>query len=448
MSSRLPNAYSLSHLENHVLMRDLVALVVRDRDTTAAMLAHVAEVDARRLYAPAGYPSMFAYCVGELRMSEDAAFKRIRAARMARQFPAIFAAVVEGRLTLSAVVLLAPHLTPANADELLTAATHKSKFQIETLLAERFPQLDLPTLVQPIGPAISVNERAPGPVGVTNSEQATTQVGALASQLVPGPVEPPAPRTTATQLAPRRFWLQVTVGQETYDKLRRAQELLGHSIVPGDLAEVFDRALDALIVKLEKRKFATTEHPRHSKVAKGRHVPADVRRAVRERDGDRCTFTSEAGKRCEERTGLEYDHIVPVARGGPSTVENVRLCCRAHNQHSADREFGKGFMDAKRTRWGAKKPKAPDGEAAHAHAPIARPTEQAPPLDARADEDPCTDVKPWLRRQGFSDDQVRAAAAKCETIPDAPIHERVRYAMALLVPERGQPPVPAGKRSG
>jgi hypothetical protein len=188
MSSRLPSAYSLSHLENHILMHDLVALVVRDRDTTAVMLAHIAEVDARRLYAPAGYPSMFAYCVGELRMSEDAAFKRIRAARMARQFPAIFAAVAEGRLTLSGVVLLAPHLTPANADGLLAAATHRSKLQVEALLAERFPQPDLPTLVWAIGPATSGDELAPGPVGVTNPEQATLQVGAGASQLAPGPV--------------------------------------------------------------------------------------------------------------------------------------------------------------------------------------------------------------------------------------------------------------------
>src|SRR5512143_4345271 len=101
----------LSQLSDAVLLRDLTALVARDRLTTARILAHIAEVDARRLYAPAGYPSMFAFCVEELRLSEDAAYKRIRAARVARQFPALFEAVAEGRLHLTVVCLLAPHLT-------------------------------------------------------------------------------------------------------------------------------------------------------------------------------------------------------------------------------------------------------------------------------------------------------------------------------------------------
>ncbi|MEO5618344.1 MAG: hypothetical protein ABIS67_11270, partial [Candidatus Eisenbacteria bacterium] len=93
-------SYSLSHLSNQVLLRSLAALVAQNRATTADLLAHIAEVDARKLYLPAAYPSMFAYCVGELRLSEDSAFKRIRVARKARQFPAIFEAIADGRLHL------------------------------------------------------------------------------------------------------------------------------------------------------------------------------------------------------------------------------------------------------------------------------------------------------------------------------------------------------------
>jgi hypothetical protein len=103
--------YSLAHVRDTVLLRDLAALVSQDRVTTAMLLAHIAEVDARRLYVPAGYPSMHAYCVEELRLSEDAAKKRIQAARAARRFPALFTAVAEGRLHLAAVCLLAPYLT-------------------------------------------------------------------------------------------------------------------------------------------------------------------------------------------------------------------------------------------------------------------------------------------------------------------------------------------------
>ena len=102
------NSYSLTHLADRVLLRDLATLVARDRTTTAALLAHIGEVDARRLYLPAAHPSMYSYCVHELGLSEDSAYKRIQAARTARQFPSVFELLADGRLHLGAVCLLAP----------------------------------------------------------------------------------------------------------------------------------------------------------------------------------------------------------------------------------------------------------------------------------------------------------------------------------------------------
>jgi hypothetical protein len=127
--------------------------------------------------------------------------------------------------------------------------------------------------------------------------------------------------------------------------------LLGHQIPSGDLAEVLDRALDLLIAHLEKRKFAATDKPRRPKAGRtclGRHIPAEVKRAVAERDGRRRTFVADTGHRCEARKRLEYDHIVEVARGGQSTVDNVRLRCRAHKQYTAEHTFGPGFMNRRR----------------------------------------------------------------------------------------------------
>src|SRR5436309_10975285 len=106
------NEYSLSHLSDHALERALAESVARDRAATTSLLAHLAEFDARRLYVPAGYPSMHVYCIHELRLSEQAAYKRIYAARTARRFPVLFDALAAGRLHLSAVVLLGPFLTP------------------------------------------------------------------------------------------------------------------------------------------------------------------------------------------------------------------------------------------------------------------------------------------------------------------------------------------------
>ena|SRR6266487_6304161 len=87
--------YSLSDLSDGALVRDLRLLVGQDCATTAALLAHLAEVDAHQLYRAAAYPSMYLYCVRELHFSEDAAWKRIQAARCARRFPVLFVAVAE-----------------------------------------------------------------------------------------------------------------------------------------------------------------------------------------------------------------------------------------------------------------------------------------------------------------------------------------------------------------
>jgi hypothetical protein len=66
----------------------------------------------------------------------------------------------------------------------------------------------------------------------------------------------------ATTTAPRppSFLVQVTVSKGTHDKLRLAQALLSHAVSPRDVAQVLDRALDALIEKLEKRKFGKRSH--------------------------------------------------------------------------------------------------------------------------------------------------------------------------------------------
>ena len=337
------STYSLSHLSDHVLLHDLAALVAKDRATTTALLAHLAEVDTRKLYLPAGYPSMFAYCLGELHLSEDAASKRIQAARAGRQFPALFTALADGRLHLAAVCLLAPHLTPENADELLAAAAHKTKFEIEQLLARRFPRTELLPLVQaiPASRPLENEQLAPGqvePVCVADDQHA------------PGHVEAPVPRTKVAPHGPERFALQLTIDKGTHDKLRHAQALLSHRIPSGDLAAVLDRALDALIGQLEKQKFGATQRPRprQGRSTNPRHIPAHVKHAVWERDQGRCTYVSQRGHRCGSRKFLEFDHVDPVARGGQATVEGLRLRCRGHNQFEAECTFGAGFMEEKR----------------------------------------------------------------------------------------------------
>ena len=231
-------AYRLSHLSDRELLRDLAALVARDRTTTAAMLAHIAEVDARRLYVPAGYPSMFEYCVGELHLSEDATLKRIQAARAARQFPAIFTAVAEGKLHLSAVCLLAPHLRAENAAELLGAAAHQSKSEVELLLARRFPRTELLPMMHalPACPSQAIPEHAPGQVGAP-----TPGFDACPSR-PPGHLDDPRPQVAP--LSAESFALHLTIRRSVHDKIRYAQALTSHpaqAILKGSMELSFSK---------------------------------------------------------------------------------------------------------------------------------------------------------------------------------------------------------------
>jgi hypothetical protein len=279
--------HSLSHLTDPVLLRNLTTLVAKDRATTADLLAHLAEVDARQLYRPAGYASMYSYCVHELHFSDDSAYKRIQAARTAHRYPAIFTAIADGRLHLSAVVLLSSCLTPTNADELIEAASHRTKARMEEFLAERF-RPELPARISPLPKR--VNGSAPAPedrhapkLNGTSSPQPTHSVspesnGAASStpadklsraapgdpwQLAPGRVElntfvsPSGFASRVAPLSPGHFSITFTMETAMHNKLLRAQTLLRNQVRSGDLAEVFHRALDVMLERLEGRKVAT-----------------------------------------------------------------------------------------------------------------------------------------------------------------------------------------------
>jgi hypothetical protein len=83
---------------------------------------------------------------------------------------------------------------------------------------------------------------------------------------------------------------------------------------------------------------------------KGRCIPAEIKREVWMRDGGRRTFVGERGKRFGSRDRVEFEHIVPIARGGETSASNLRLLCRAHNQYTAECALGHQFMRGKRER--------------------------------------------------------------------------------------------------
>jgi len=110
-------------------------LAQREREATVTLIVHLAELDQRRLYLAEGYPSLFKYCTDVLRLSEHATYNRIETARAVRQFPVLLEPLAAGWVTLFAVRLLPPHLTPKNHRDVLALARHRSKREIEELIA-------------------------------------------------------------------------------------------------------------------------------------------------------------------------------------------------------------------------------------------------------------------------------------------------------------------------
>src|SRR6185503_7225845 len=101
--------HSVAQLSGSAVLDEIRDLHHQSNGITAQMLVCIAEADEQRLYAVDGYSSMYAWCVAELNLSEDAACDRMDAAKLGRRFPALLRAVADGRLHLTAVLMLAKH---------------------------------------------------------------------------------------------------------------------------------------------------------------------------------------------------------------------------------------------------------------------------------------------------------------------------------------------------
>jgi 5-methylcytosine-specific restriction endonuclease McrA len=276
---------SFRSLSDDQLLEDVRILVAQERSATTVLVASLAEVDARQLYLPLGFSSLFAYCTVELGMSDGAAYRRMTAARVVRRFPIALAFLEDGSLTLTNLTVLGPSLTDSNHVALLEAARRKTRREVERQVAALHP--DRPELIS----------------------------------------------------------IHLRVRRETFEKLRRAKDLLRHAVPDGNVAEILDRALVQLIADLERKKLGKVRRPRRARKAQisSRYIPSALKRAVSERDEGRCTFVGPSG-RCPETGFLEFHHAIPYARGGPTSIDNLRLRCRAHNQYEAEQDAATGVL--------------------------------------------------------------------------------------------------------
>jgi hypothetical protein len=318
-----PLASSVAHLPDRELVEVVSSLATAERHATAALIEALAELDARRLYLEEGCSSLFTFCTEQLHLSESAAYHRITAARTARRFPVILDRLRDGDLTMTAVSLLAPHLSEENCEELVESARHLGKRAVEELVAALHPRPDVPASVRKLpAPRAAALQRPPASLELALAA-AGGETANQAEPDAPQPARSPKP-AVVRPLAPARYQIQVTVSADTHEKLRRAQGLLRHAIPDGDPAAVIDRALTLLVEHLERTKWAATKRPgarpasvrppstrtqstpvleRGSATSsppsrgcgradghRARAIPSTVRREVWTRDGGKCSY--------------------------------------------------------------------------------------------------------------------------------------------------------------
>ncbi|HSD19949.1 MAG TPA: HNH endonuclease, partial [Anaeromyxobacter sp.] len=180
------------------------------------------------------------------------------------------------------------------------------------------------------------------------------------------PKRPPEMRAVTES----QWSLSVTIDRACNEDLETLKSLLAHQIPDGDLAAVLHEAIRCGIEKHGKRRGAVAPVRKAKRAVPSADptkatatIPAEVRREVWRRDGGRCAFIAADGRRCNSRWKLEIDHIHPEALGGSSTVDQLRIACRAHNLLYAERAFGREHMDRFRRERGESRPPSPDAGA-------------------------------------------------------------------------------------
>jgi hypothetical protein len=250
-------------------------------------------------------------------------------------------------------------------------------------------------------------------------------------------------RACVAPLSAEAFAVQFTRSRKADERFRYLQSLLGHQVSRGDLAEVYARAVEALVAKMERVRFGACDKPRKGGSQAStdpRYVSAETKRTVWKRDGGQCTYVSESGHRCEATGDVQFDHVVEVARGGQSTVDNIRLRCLGHNQHTAEKTFGAGFMAEKRKEAAEARTRAKAERAR-----IREEKAEANRLQPHEEE-----VVPWICALGIREHEARIAARRCGDMADARLEDRVKRALSFFGARisRTISPVPAVANTG
>lgn len=322
-------------LNDEELLKSFEKIVWAERKLLAVAIAHLVEVDRRKLHEEEAYSSLFDFCIRKWKWSEAVAYKRIQAVRVVREYPIFLEWVERGRIHLSALLIIRPHLTQENHLKLLEDASGKTKREVERIAAEISPRLDKPDRIQRISQKVVDKILPPAEAG--SGEKAADP---------PSPLPSEKPNQKIEFLSPERIYFGFTSSEKLRQEIERLRELLRHKFPDGKLEKIIKEVVAFYLEKKDPDRRTERLHEQSqdsspvSARKRSRYIPQRVKNEVWQRDDGQCTFLSRNGVRCSERGGLEFDHIVPWAIGGTSdAVGNIRLLCRTHNLNAARKIF-------------------------------------------------------------------------------------------------------------
>jgi hypothetical protein len=327
----------------HALTESLAALLRREHDALAEFLVALADFDRRRAWAELGYSSLFYFLHRELHLSKGAAQYRKVAAELIEQVPAIVEPLRRGKLCLTSIIEAAKVVTAENWETVLPRFYRLSKREAMEVVAALQPH--------PAPPVRTVITAAPP------SASRAASTGTLALDPAPCPV--PAPRPAeVVPLSAELSRLHVTVSKRFALKLEEARA--ARPDVTDE--ELLEAGLDLVLAQVAKRRGIVPKPQTTPRPSKPDHIPARVRREVWRRDGGRCQWKLANGEICGCTRHLQLDHVKPLALGGTSTVDNVRILCRSHNLEAARLVLGDAWMDRYTGGGGRRRGSEPPGD--------------------------------------------------------------------------------------
>lgn len=302
----------LSRFTNQELNHKIQYFVREERRATVEVLRLLREIERRMVYAELGYPSLFSYCTGELGYSEAAASRRIEAMRAMRDVVEIEKKIESGELSLSAV---------AQARVAIRAHERETKVKV-TAEQKKSVILQLSGLSKRAAEKVLVRE-----LPVTLSTQ-------------PIPERPLATGGTRVTLDLTQEEMAVIEDlRRLQNKTQSTKDLL-LNLAKKELAKKKRERGEAPLIRESKQTIKAITPP----AEETGHFSASVKRLAWQKAESQCEYVSPAGHRCEARHRLEFDHRKPLALGGESSIQNVRILCREHNVFQAVRKLGTPVM--------------------------------------------------------------------------------------------------------